>query len=59
MTEAAAGEDGRATNVVVRPLMKDYIGESPTPSWLRSPIISGCLIHSLWDLNCVHQLPSH
>ena len=31
MTEAAAGEDGRAT-VVVRPLMKDYIGESRTPS---------------------------
>ena len=30
MTEAAAGEDGRASNVVVRPSMKDYIGESRT-----------------------------
>jgi hypothetical protein len=30
MTEAAAGEDGRTSNVVVRPLIKDYIGESRT-----------------------------
>jgi hypothetical protein len=32
MTEAAAGEYGRATVVVVRPVMKDYIGDSRTPS---------------------------
>jgi hypothetical protein len=31
MEEAAAGEDGRAISVVVRLLMKDYIGESRTP----------------------------
>lgn len=30
MTEAAAGEDGRACNVVVTPLMKDYTDESRT-----------------------------
>ena len=30
ITEAAAGEDGRASHVVVRPLMKDYIVESCT-----------------------------
>jgi hypothetical protein len=30
MTEAAACEDDRASNVVLRPLMKDYIGESRT-----------------------------
>jgi hypothetical protein len=30
MTKATADEDGRASNVVVRTMMKDYIGESRT-----------------------------